>query len=125
MVRFFFIRVMIFCVVMAAIAFVTMGGRPLLSIGIVTGGFLSVYKLRLYKNILTALTMSGKPSYVKSFIIFIFLISLSFIVLLAAIKFDIWLFGGIAAGLVSIMAVICVNAFTEKMGLTHNNWGEK
>lgn len=116
---------MIFCAVLAAVSFLIMDGRPLLPIGIMTGGLLSVYKMRLYKTVLTALTMTGKPSYIKSFVLFIFLISLSFIVLLAAIKLDIWLFGGIAAGLVSVMVVICVNAFTEKVGLTHNNWGGK
>lgn len=124
MTSFLFKRVMIFCAVLAAVSFLSAGGRPLLPLGIMAGGLISVYKIRLYESILTALAQD-KPSFVKSLVIFMFIMFLSFAVLLAAVKLDVRLFFGVAAGLASTAAVICANALTETVGLTHNNWQGK
>lgn len=44
------------------------------------------------------------------------------LLLYASLKYNIWFFAGLTAGILHVPAVIMINSITEAMGITHNNF---
>lgn len=123
LVKFLAKRVVVLAAMGAAAAFVLRGYRFDTSLGILLGAAVGLYRLRFNSRVLAQATTSKKP---KTSSVLYQLLSqiLVFGLLLATIIASIYLFIGFAAGLLSIPLVICVNAFSEKLGITRNGWGE-
>lgn len=91
--------------------------------GLLLGTFFALYKVRLFGIFLDGVWNSGKAG-AKSAVFQAFSQVAVFGLLLASILLDIRFFAGVTAGLLTVPLVICVNGFTEKIGITHNRWGE-
>jgi len=122
LVKFLFVRVLALSVILAGISFFVFGFRPAVPAGALTGAFISVYKLRIYHNFLNYFTQNGKNTFIKSLLLNLFLQILTLGILVVALMLDVYFFFALAGGLLLPTAVICFNAFTEKIGLTHNEW---
>lgn len=91
--------------------------------GLLLGTFIALYKIRLFGIFLNGVWNSGKAG-AKSAVFQTFSQLSVFGLLLASVLLDISFFAGVTAGLLTVPLVICVNAFTEKVGITHNRWGD-
>lgn len=124
LIKFLFKRVFLFSVILAVVAFFIFERSPLIPTGIIIGGLISVYKIRLYTVFLSYFIQNKNRTFSKSLFLNLFSQVLSLTVLVVAVKYNTSFFFSIAAGLLITAAVICVNGVTEKLGITHNKWGE-
>lgn len=91
--------------------------------GLLLGTFIAIYKIRLFGVFLNGVWSSGRAG-AKSAIFQTFSQLSVFGLLLVSVLLDISFFAGVTAGLLTVPLIICINAFTEKMGVTHNRWGD-
>lgn len=87
--------------------------------GIWLGAFLGVYRMYASSRMI-AKTNGGAAGPVVAQV---GLLLVSLAALLVSALVDIRLFAGVAVGLLLAPLFICVNALTERIGLTHNAWG--
>ena len=104
----------------ATVAALLLGGLSLWTpVGIWLGAFLGVYRMRVSSHALAGQADGvGRAVFVQ---VALLVVSLSALALSALA--DIRLFAGVAVGLLLAPLFICVNALTERIGLTHNAWG--
>lgn len=122
--RFFAKRVAVLAAAVALCLFLLWpAAGPLLPFGVLLGAFVAVYKIRLSSIFLLAAAASEGAG-AKGTLVQLLSQMMAFALLLLAALLDTHLFFGVAAGLLLVPAVICINAVTEKLGLTHNRWGE-
>ena len=91
--------------------------------GILIGSLLSVYKIRLNSRLLAGAVQSGSPTR-KGLVVQFLSQFMVFGVLLATVLVNLRLFAGVAIGILLVPLYICINAITERLGITHNAWGE-
>lgn len=91
--------------------------------GLLLGTFIALYKIRIFGIFLNGVWSSGRAG-AKSAVFQAFSQIAVFGLLLASVLLDVSFFAGVTAGLLTIPLVICINAFTEKIGITHNRWGD-
>ena len=115
-------RVAVLAAMAAAAAFILDGFSPLAPLGIVLGGFLGVYKTRLNSLLVTNAASGGAPAKTAALQLLAQMMVLALLVATALTSLH--LFAGAAIGLSLLPIFICINAATEKFGLTHNAWGE-
>jgi len=120
-VKFLFKRVLILSVVLAAASFVIFRNAAI-PVGIIIGSLLSVYKVRLFSITLNVLKGNSKQASIMAAFQSVFTQALTLAVLATAAIFSLPLFFSAAAGLLATAAVIIINALTELIGITHNNW---
>lgn len=119
LVRFMAKRVAVLAV-LATIIFLLLCGFTLPGIaGIWLGAFLGVYRMYVSSRVI-AKTGGGAAGPV---IAQVGLLLVSLAVLLVSALVDVLLFAGVAVGLLLAPLFICINALTERIGLTHNAWG--
>ena len=119
LVKFMARRVAVLAAVLCAAAVLLGVFLPWAPVGVCLGAFLGVYRLRVSANAL-AQAASGAGTAVFAHVA-LMLASLAALAVSALV--DLRLFAGIAVGLLLVPLVICVNALTERAGLTHNAWG--
>ncbi|GHU80149.1 hypothetical protein FACS1894191_4680 [Clostridia bacterium] len=124
LVRFLSVRTVIPAVCLCVAAVLIGNGAALSVPGIILGDSLALYRIRRYGLYLGGLAAEGS-SRAKPVLRQLFSQLLPFAALAAAMVTDVWLFAGVAAGILLVPLVICINAVTEKIGLTHNRWGDK
>ncbi len=91
--------------------------------GVLIGAFLALYKVKMFGSFLNGLVNSeniGKKPVFYQIFSQLFL----FGVLTASIIANLTFFFGVVAGLLLVPFYICINAVTEKVKITHNNWGD-
>ncbi len=95
----------------------------LLSLGIGVGAFVGVYKIRLFSILFTA-AVAGKRPRLLGLLAQMGVQTMAFMLLIVTALLDTSLFYGTAVGVLIIPMVICINAVSEKCGLSNNKWGE-
>ncbi|MDR1193498.1 MAG: hypothetical protein LBK98_04920 [Peptococcaceae bacterium] len=98
------------------------------ALGIFVGFFAALYKIRWFAALLggRGAPAKGQAAWeerLASWAARLFAPLFSLAVLVVTVLTDIRLFAGAAMGMLLIPAVICVNALTERLGLTRNFWG--
>lgn len=121
LIRFLAKRLAVLGAAVMVFAWVLDGFAPALPLGIALGGFLSVYKSRLTGLALLEVANAGGMK--RAVLPGLMQLATCGLLVLCAL-FNLKLFAGFAAGLLLLPLFICVNAATEKLGLTHNQWGE-
>lgn len=119
--RFLAKRMVVLLAAAAAFAFVIDGFKPAVPLGILVGGFLALYKVRLNSIVISATVTSGSTAKNSALQVLAQILVLGLLVV--TIVLDMRLFIGLTAGLLLLPLFICVNAFTERLGLTHNTFG--
>lgn len=125
MFRFLFIRVLCCVAVILLVSIFWRGPDLYFMAGVMAGSLLSVYKAALYGIIPVLLAQNARGKQIRALLFGIFSQIITIVLLLAAVKINVRLFFGVSTGLIAMVIVVCVNAFTEKWGVTHNQWGEK
>lgn len=92
--------------------------------GLLLGAFLGVYKLRVSRQLLAASVAASSPR-ARTLVLQMLSQLLVFALLLLTILVDFALFGGFALGVLLLPLVICINAVSERLGLSKNQWGEQ
>lgn len=121
-IRFLAVRIGVLAVFAVAAAII-FGGGVLAVVGILAGAALSLYRTWSHRRFLLRAAQATTPA--KTAVMQALSVLLIMAVLLAGAALDLRLFIGLAAGMLLQIVVIMVNAFTEKLGLSHNNWGDK
>ena len=122
LVRFLAKRTAVLIAIVAAAAFLIDGFQPTISLGVILGGALGIYKSRLTSLALAKAVEGTRFGRVAITQILANLLMLAF--LTASALASMRLLAGAAAGLLLLPLFISINAATEWFGLTHNNWGE-
>lgn len=100
------------------------GIKPLLLAGLTLGALVGVYKIRFSALFFSQLEKM-EASAAKSVFFSLFSQIASLLLLIVCALSDWWLFGGVVTGMLLPVGVICINAVTERLGITKNAWGEK
>lgn len=122
--RFLAKRAAVAAVVLSVVCFIPGGLGAKAFVGLLLGTFAALYKIRLFGVFLDGVWRSGRAG-AKSAVFQAFSQLAVFGLLLASILLDIRFFAGVTAGLLTVPLVICINAFTEKTGVTRNRWGDR
>lgn len=109
--------------VAAAVSFFCVGIQPLLLVGLVLGALVAVHRVRMNTRMLAAASMENGSFAKRALPVIGQFLSIG--ILVVSVLLDIWLFAGVTIGLLLVPLCICINAVTEKLGLTHNGWGQK
>lgn len=110
-------------VLLAGAALLLDSMRVQIPVGLLLGGFVALYKTRLF-GIFLGVAVQAKGHAGMRSALFYLLAQLAVLLLLTvAVLVDLRFFIGVGAGLLLLPAVICINGLTEKAGITHNRWG--
>lgn len=124
MIKFFVKRIAVLAGFISVIIFFVDGYNAFAPSAIVLGAVMSVYKLSLWSRMFASRTGSGGGEK-KFFAVFIFVLLLTFALMTVFAIINSRLLFGFAAGYLILPLIATVNAFTEGLKITKNNWGEK
>lgn len=123
MIKFFIRRIAVLAGVISVIVFFADGYNALAPAAIVLGAVMSVYKLTLWSRMFAFQTNGGGKK--RFFAVFIFVLLLTFALMTVFAVVNSRLLFGFAAGYLILPLTATVNALTEGLKITKNNWGEK
>jgi hypothetical protein len=121
-------RSLIFFILLAILDIVFIHRRWFLLTGLLLGGILSNLKFSSYALVFSKMIAynNGNSQHRygtgKSIIYFIMNQLLILPVLFLALKFNLWFFIGVVAGILLVPLVLFINCITEPLKITHNNF---
>ena len=116
-------RVAVLAVAVAAALLYLRSGQIDMGAGVLLGAFVSVYRVYFnHRALMQATTDNGHGA--KKMVVALLSQILVFVLLFITALAGVYLFFGFTAGLLLVPLVICINAFSERLGITRNQWGE-
>lgn len=116
-------RVAVLAAAVAAASLYLRGGQIDVGAGVLLGAFVSIYRVYFNRRSLLQAANGGGHG-VKNVVVALLSQILVFALLLITALAGAYLFFGFTAGLLLVPLVICINAFSERLGITRNQWGE-
>lgn len=116
-------RIALLAIFISVIVFFVDGYNAFAPVAIVLGAGMSVYKLNLWSRMFAFQKGGGGKK--KFFAVFIFVLLLTFALMTVFAVINSRLLFGFAAGYLILPLIATINALTEGLNITKNNWGEK
>lgn len=125
--KFFVKRVSILYAVLIVVCFLNKSQRISMMVALTLGVIFSLLRFGLLEAILKYLSVSGKKSLAILVNLMLYLLSLVIIgvMVVVSMRFGIYTFLATLIGSLSTVIVIMINAITEALGITRNQFGQK
>ena len=116
-------RVLIIFGVLVILNLIFVSQRMYVMLGLIIGSVFGFMRFSSFGATISRLVLHDKSSTIKETFIRYMVNHVAMIVLCAvSIKYSLWMFTGVIAGVLIIPGIIMINGITEGLGVTHNRF---